>query len=325
MAGTRQHQPRAAEHTPSFRLPASVLRFPRRSSSGRKGERRKAKGERRKAPNANTVRFLLLVTTIAMSKQPPDDHQDWHPPDSVRQRKPHHRAAFDPSLLPQPHPHPHPHHHDEDQDQSTPSRTSPLTEQHSPPQQNDQEAAAASKTKPKPKPRAKRFLAAAGLDHVPREIAWIPGVFTWPKLKPLIRSSIIAWICMLLMLIRPAERTLGSASFIVLIGAFIQPSELPLVAVLEREMFTLLFACAAWVWSIIAIAIAHAVRTNKIPASQANPTAIYNAQYLEARPAIVCAFFLSIGSAVLLYTKVRFGPGPFLFATIFSCILLNGQ
>ncbi|KAN0063991.1 hypothetical protein ACQY0O_003597 [Thecaphora frezii] len=171
--------------------------------------------------------------------------------------------------------------------------------------------------------RLKRILAAARLDKPPPQVAWIPGTLTWPKLKPVIRSAIIAWICMVLMLIRPVENTLGSASFLVLISAFIQTADLPFLAVMERELFSLLMACCAWAYTLIPISIAHAVRSVKLTPAQTNAAAVYEAAYLESRPAVVCAFFLAFGSAVFLYVKVRFGPGPFLFGTIFSCILLN--
>ena len=128
---------------------------------------------------------------------------------------------------------------------------------------------------------------------------------------------------MVIFLIRPAEAALGSASFLILVGCVIQPAEAPLAAVVEREFFTLLFLCAAWTWSIIAIAISHAARRNKLTPAQTSIAAAIRGDYIEAGPSIICAFFLSIGSAVLLYTKIRFGPSPFLFASVLSCILMN--
>ncbi|PWY96951.1 hypothetical protein BCV70DRAFT_203294 [Testicularia cyperi] len=167
------------------------------------------------------------------------------------------------------------------------------------------------------------FARLVGLEPLPWIIAWIPPCLTWAKLKPVIRSAIVAWICMLLLLISPVEIALGNASFLVLIGAFIQPAEVPLVAVIEREFFTLLFACASWTWAIIAIAISHSVRRNKLSPAQTSLARAINGDYIEARVSIVCAVFLAVGSAGLLYTKIRFGPSPFLFASVLSCILLN--
>lgn len=128
---------------------------------------------------------------------------------------------------------------------------------------------------------------------------------------------------MLIFLINPAERALGNASFLVLVAAFIQPAEVPLAAIVEREFFTLLLVSGAWAWSIIAIAISYAVRNNKLPRAQTNIQRAIQGDYIEARVSIVCAVFLAVGSAVVLYVKIRFGPGPFLFASVLSCILLN--
>ncbi len=169
----------------------------------------------------------------------------------------------------------------------------------------------------------KRFARLIGLDPLPWYLSWAPPCFTWPKLKPVIRSALLAWICMVIFLINPTERALGNASFLILVAAFIQPAEAPLAAVAEREFFTLLFVCAAWAWSNIGIAISHAVRKNKLAQAQTNIQRAIAGDYIEARPSIVCAVFLSVGSAVVLYIKIRFGPSPFLFASVLSCILLN--
>lgn len=188
--------------------------------------------------------------------------------------------------------------------------------------------------KPKPKPKrmripplitrhGKRLAKLAGFDPLPWYISWIPPCFTWPKLKPVIRSALLAWICMLIFLIGPSERALGSASFLVLVGSFIQPAEAPLAAIVEREFFTLVFVCAAWAWSNIAIAISHAVRKNKVSQADTDLQRAFRGDYIEASPSIVCAVFLSVGSAVVLYVKIRFGPSPFLFASVLSCILMN--
>ena len=38
---------------------------------------------------------------------------------------------------------------------------------------------------------------------------------------------------------------------------------------------------------------------------------------------MICAIFLGLGSATLLYLRVRLGPGPFIIAFILSCIVLG--
>ncbi|CBQ69669.1 conserved hypothetical protein [Sporisorium reilianum SRZ2] len=200
-------------------------------------------------------------------------------------------------------------------------------QQHESPSSNTQDDSNNGKRKPQTpsalKRNWKRFAKLVGLDPLPGFISWLPPCFTWPKLKPVIRSALLAWICMLIFLINPSERALGSASFLVLIAAFIQPAEAPFAAIVEREFFTLLFVCCAWAWSNIATAISHAVRHNKLSRAETDISRVIKGDYIEARSSIVCAVFLSVGSAVVLYIKIRFGPGPFLFASVFSCILMN--
>jgi hypothetical protein len=41
------------------------------------------------------------------------------------------------------------------------------------------------------------------------------------------------------------------------------------------------------------------------------------------KPSAIMAVFLFIGSAVLLYIKASYPPGPLLFATIFGCIAIG--
>ncbi|CEH17238.1 Predicted membrane protein [Ceraceosorus bombacis] len=155
-------------------------------------------------------------------------------------------------------------------------------------------------------------------------IAWtVPVLTSWAKFKPVLRSAIVAWICLLLMVIEPIERQLGNASFLLLVGVFIQPCELPVVAVIEREMFTLGLLLIAWAWSCLGTAIAVQARTYQLAPTEAALASIFSGDYIQGAEAVICGFFLSIGAAALLYLKVRFGPSPFLFAAILSCICLD--
>ena len=47
---------------------------------------------------------------------------------------------------------------------------------------------------------------------LPPIIAWIPANFTWPKLKPVIRCALTAWVSVVLMIIGPVSRSLGQVS-----------------------------------------------------------------------------------------------------------------
>lgn len=144
---------------------------------------------------------------------------------------------------------------------------------------------------------------------LPPVLAWIvPVVTSWAKLKPVLRSAIVAWICLLLMVINPVERRLGNASFLLLVGVFIQPCELPVVAVIEREMFTLGLLLVAWAWSCLGTIIAVQARTYRLAPTEAPLSSIFSGEYIQGGEAVICGFFLSIGAAALLYLKVRFGP-----------------
>ncbi len=152
---------------------------------------------------------------------------------------------------------------------------------------------------------------------------WIPPNLNWPKLKPVLRSALVAWVCLVLFVIQPVQEAMGTASFLILIGAFIQPADAPFATCIERELFLLLFLCITWAYSCIALAIAHSVREVKLTQSEAVFDYIYQGRYVETRPAIVCAFFLAFGSSVLIWLKIHFGPSPFLFATVLSLIALD--
>lgn len=159
---------------------------------------------------------------------------------------------------------------------------------------------------------------------LPPYVAWIPTVLKdWSKMKPVLRSGLAAWICMLFMLIDPVERVLGSASFLVLVGVFIQPAELPLVAVIEREFFTLLLTSMGWAYSNLAIFFAHLARKQRLTVAEADVRLVLSGYYIETAPTAICTAFLAVGVASALYLKVKFGPSPFIFATILTCICLD--
>lgn len=170
-------------------------------------------------------------------------------------------------------------------------------------------------------PWYKKFLP---VDSFLSTFSWVKPTFTsWAKMKPVLRSAIIAWFMLLFMVINPIETRLGNASFLLLVFAAIQPAELPLTGILEREMFMLVIGAASWAFSCVAIKIADASRSLRLSAAQANVNSIYEGIYLEAGPAVVCAVFLAFGAAAWLYLKIRFGPSPFLFASIIGCIFLD--
>jgi hypothetical protein len=107
-----------------------------------------------------------------------------------------------------------------------------------------------------------------------------------------------------------------------LIAAFLSPPVDPFLAVLERELLIVLFVAATWGWSCLGMFLANLARTNSDP-SVALLTALFsNGKYVEAAPNVILAVFIFLGTVILLYIRVRQGPGPYLFATLFACICL---
>lgn len=156
------------------------------------------------------------------------------------------------------------------------------------------------------------------------KVDWILPVFkNWSKLKLILRSALTAWLCMLCMLISPIEIALGTASFLILVGVFISPNEVPILAIVEREFFTLLLTTAAWAYANLAIFFAHLARSNRLSPSETVQETVFSGGYIEAGPTAICAAFLAVGVAFFLYLKVKFGPSPFLFASILACIALD--
>lgn len=44
---------------------------------------------------------------------------------------------------------------------------------------------------------------------LPSSLAWIPANLTWSRLKPVIRCSLTAWVCVVFLVVRPLSRSLG--------------------------------------------------------------------------------------------------------------------
>lgn len=171
--------------------------------------------------------------------------------------------------------------------------------------------------------RKRKWIAKVG---IPKQAAWIwPTLRDWSKVKPWIRSSVVAWLCLVFLLIRPVEVMMGNASFLILVGVFIQPAELPLVAVLEREFFTMLLLSLSWAYACIAIKLADVSRTKfkNLPLSEVDLSRVFAGDYIETAPSAICGAFLAVGAAAALYLKVKFGPSPFIFATILACIMVD--
>ncbi|GAA6020046.1 hypothetical protein JCM10207_006768 [Rhodosporidiobolus poonsookiae] len=181
------------------------------------------------------------------------------------------------------------------------------------------------------------------LPPLPGFMEWIPPHMNWKGWRPVIRSSVAAWCGLILMLCGPSERMLGQASFLVLIVATICPAALPIASQLEQTFFQFLLVSASWAYGCLALAIAHAARTQfkwtqaqfatqaaarfEAPGVSAAEVqsqvqlSIFHGDYLEPASSVVCAIFLGAGCGFLLWLRGFLGPGPALFGVIFAIIL----
>ncbi|GAA5852185.1 hypothetical protein JCM8547_006692 [Rhodosporidiobolus lusitaniae] len=175
------------------------------------------------------------------------------------------------------------------------------------------------------------------LPPLPEFLAWIPPHLNWKGMRPVIRSSIAAWL-----LCGPSARELGQASFLVLIVSTICPASLPIASMLEQTFFQFLLVSVSWAWACIALAIAHASRSvhkysqtefaqvaaaryasagSAADVQSAVQLSIFHGAWLEASSSVVCAVFLSIAVGFLLWLRGHLGPGPATFGCIFAIIM----
>ncbi|CAK5277324.1 unnamed protein product [Mycena citricolor] len=162
------------------------------------------------------------------------------------------------------------------------------------------------------------LLSAIKAVHWPASLQWIPGNFTWAKIKPVIRCSITAWLSLVLFLIPSVEVMLGNASFLVLISvSFLSPPNDPLMSVVERELNILLFVTVAWAWSCLGIKLADFARVNRDPTVTLSQAV--TGQYLEVAPSVIIGVFIFLGSVTLLSIKARAVPSQ-IFACVLGCL-----
>nr|XP_031859088.1 uncharacterized protein CI109_005438 [Kwoniella shandongensis]KAA5526160.1 hypothetical protein CI109_005438 [Kwoniella shandongensis] len=168
-----------------------------------------------------------------------------------------------------------------------------------------------------------------------RWFAWIKPKLTWGGLKPVIRGYVSSWLGLVLLLIVPVERAMGYAAL-----GFMLPPVQPVVQTLEIYFNLFFFNGLAWAWVALGVFIAGRTRVPTDPAKVAaaeakfqyleamEPTTyrqriLYDATYLQAKPAIVCAVFLSAGTGAALWWKLRTQPSPATLPLVLSCILID--
>ncbi|KAF5391062.1 hypothetical protein D9757_003093 [Collybiopsis confluens] len=156
----------------------------------------------------------------------------------------------------------------------------------------------------------------------PSYLAWIPSNWTWEKIRLAIRCAVAAWVSSLLFIIPTVQVWIGQASFLLLISAFLSPPAEPLPAVFERELLILILVSATWGWCCLGMLLANLARSNSDPSVPLSTAINSGGKYVEAGPSVILAIFIFIGSGALLYLRAHQGPGPYLFAVIFSSICL---
>lgn len=96
-------------------------------------------------------------------------------------------------------------------------------------------------------------------------VSWIiPTVTNFNLMKPVIRSSVSAWIGLVFLLINPILAVEGQSAFFSVVVAFISPPSSPFVQAMEQIVYLWVFVGLAWAWVAICAACISAVRTNYV-------------------------------------------------------------
>ncbi|GAA6062092.1 hypothetical protein JCM10212_002342 [Sporobolomyces blumeae] len=181
------------------------------------------------------------------------------------------------------------------------------------------------------------------MSFVPESFAWVPSKLNWKGLRPVVRSTVAGWCGLLLILAHPSQVALGRAGFLVLVVSIISPAAVPIANQIEQTFFQFLLVSISWAWSTLAIAIAHAARSQYrwsqtefqnlasqpylnqgLSATEITNLVtddIYNGRFLEPASSAVCGIFLGVGCGFFLWLRGYLGPSPALFGCIFAIIL----
>ncbi|KAL0071092.1 hypothetical protein AAF712_001650 [Marasmius tenuissimus] len=158
---------------------------------------------------------------------------------------------------------------------------------------------------------------------VPASLQWIPDNWKWSNIKVVLRCAVAAWLAVVLFVIPPVELYMGQAAFLILIASILSPPSDPFLIVIEREVLIIGLVALTWGWCCLGMRLADLARTNRRPDVSLAAAITSGGQYLEAGPTVILGLFVFIGTACLLYIRARKGPGPYLFASILSCICLT--
>ncbi|KAL5501058.1 hypothetical protein ACEPAH_9445 [Sanghuangporus vaninii] len=151
--------------------------------------------------------------------------------------------------------------------------------------------------------------------------SWILNNMDASHLKPIIRTAVCAWVCVILLVASKTQVVMGQSSFLVLIAAFLSPPAEPFIAVLEREISNLIFVTVSFAWCCLGIFLCILARKERD--ELATQHEIFTGRYIEARETIICAVFLFLGTAALLYSRARIAQGPYVLGPTLGCIVID--
>ncbi|KAH9924008.1 uncharacterized protein B0H18DRAFT_1120090 [Fomitopsis serialis] len=157
--------------------------------------------------------------------------------------------------------------------------------------------------------------------YFPIDLAWIPANFSWPKIKPIVRSFVMAFISVVFMVLSPVEDVTGQASFLFLVAAFLDPPADPFISVLERELLFALCVTVGWAWSCLGIFFAHLARHHTD--YNITQTEALSGQYIEAGPTVISAIWVFLGVTFFLFIKAKKGSGPYLIPSVFGAVVID--
>ncbi|KAL1410159.1 hypothetical protein Q8F55_004164 [Vanrija albida] len=169
-------------------------------------------------------------------------------------------------------------------------------------------------------------------------MAWIKPKLNFASLKVVIRVSVSMWIGFVFLIIHPVGFEMGPAAFLVLITSALIPPWQSFVQVVEVVFNLLIYSCVSWAWICIACVIAHATRHPTDPAKIASAEALFahieneslrelkiiiHATFLQAKPAVVSAIFLAVGTGIALWWKLLTTPSAATMPLVIACIIMD--
>lgn len=149
-----------------------------------------------------------------------------------------------------------------------------------------------------------------------------PKGMTFEDWKPIIRSTLAAWIGLILLLVPQTLKVMGS-SFLILVVGVLSPPSGPWIKSVYTSFYNVLFISLSWLWYVIASRAATAARISTIDpdalsidniqgfACDTTPTAcltsaIYEGRFIEWRSSLVYGVFFYFGLVFFFYMKFRF-------------------